>query len=122
MERGEQLHEWGPPKARGVARASWPRGRRGQRIHACSRGVAGEHRPRSEGCIYINDYSNAKREAYISERAGQQEQYGFSFAYPVFFPTCLPTPTSNPNDIVAFDSIGDADMLKTIESLMQKYN
>lgn len=78
--------------------------------------------PGSEGCIYMNSYSTSKREAYITRRAGEQAKYDFSFAYPVFFPTCRASPNAPLNDVVAFDSIRDANMLSTIEGLMHKYN
>jgi len=76
--------------------------------------------PRSEGCIYIDKYTTAEREAYVTRRASEQAKYDFHFAYPVFFPTCFPQ--GKAHDVESFDAITDGSMLSTIERLMQKYN
>jgi hypothetical protein len=77
--------------------------------------------PGSEGCIYVNKYTTAKREAYVRRRAKEQAGAEFHFAYPVFFPTCLASRHAA-HDIVSFNSISDGSMLSTIEELMRKYN
>lgn len=73
--------------------------------------------PSSEGCVYIQRYTTAEREAYVRKRAAEQADTGFSFAYPVFFPTC-----QIKSGLAAFDSTRDGSMLDTIEGLMQRYN
>jgi hypothetical protein len=77
--------------------------------------------PQSEGCVYINRYTTAEREAYVRRRAREQKSADFHFAYPVFFPTCLASRHAA-HDIDAFNSIRDGTMLGTIEGLMHKYN
>ena len=78
--------------------------------------------PQSEGCIYMNRWSTGKREAYITKRAREQSKYDFSFAYPVFFPSCRASPHAPLLDVISFDSIRDPGMLSTIKGLMDKYD
>jgi hypothetical protein len=79
-------------------------------------------KPKSEGCVFMNDYTTAKREDYVTQRAGEQADNHFSFAYPVFFPSCQRGRKGGEPDVVAYDSLSDGSMPKTIEELMGKYN
>jgi hypothetical protein len=79
-------------------------------------------KPKSEGCVFMNDYTTAKREGYVTQRAGEQAEHHFSFAYPVFFPSCQRGHQHDEPRIVAYDSLSDGSMPKTLEGLVGKYN
>jgi hypothetical protein len=79
-------------------------------------------KPESEGCVFMKDFTTSKREAHVTQRAGQQADHHFRFAYPVFFPSCQRGHRHDEPDVVAYDSLSDKTMPNTLEELMAKYN
>jgi len=77
---------------------------------------------RSSGCQFIKKLGTAKRQAYITRRAGQQDEYGFRFGYPVFFPECYRRPSNPQTRIVTYNAPDDAPMMTTIGSLMDRFD
>ena len=76
----------------------------------------------SDGCVWINEFSSPKREAYITRRAGQQADYNFRFSYPAFFPECQ-RKRSTPNPLIyAYNSVNDEPVFAAIGSLLDRYD
>jgi hypothetical protein len=62
-------------------------------------------------CVHPEyDFSRSQRGHYIELRAAQQDQIGFHFMYPVFFPLC---PAG-----VSYDATTDGDMMATIRQAL----
>ena len=76
----------------------------------------------SSGCRFIKQLSTAKRQAYVSRRAGQQAEYGFRFGYPVFFPECYRRPSNPQTRIVTYNAPDDSPMMATIGELMDRFD
>ncbi len=78
--------------------------------------------PNSDGCVFIREYSTAKRRAYITRRATQQAQYNFRLGYPVFFPECLRNRNTNQSRVFTYNAPNDDPMMDTIGTLMDQYD
>ncbi len=76
--------------------------------------------PNSDGCKWINEYTTAKRAAFLKHRASQQATYNFHMAYPVLFPECHRNPNNANTDIVTYNAIRDASMMETIGGLLNE--
>jgi hypothetical protein len=75
----------------------------------------------SDGCRWIEDFSSAKRKAYLARRASQQDQYNFRFSYPTFFPECA-RKRSSPNPILfAYNFTNDEAVSAAIGGLLDRY-
>ena len=72
--------------------------------------------PNSDGCLFINELTTAKRIAYITKRAKQQAANDYRFAYPLFFPEC-----NAPGGSASYNAVKDPPMLETIDGLLGKY-
>lgn len=75
----------------------------------------------SDGCVFIQKFSTAKRQAYVRKRAGQQAKYDFRFAYPVFFPECQRKRNTQHPELYSYNASKDGPMLDTIDQLMDRY-
>jgi hypothetical protein len=78
--------------------------------------------PRSSGCQFIKQLSTARRQAYVTRRAGQQAAYDFRFGYPVFFPECYRKPSNPQTRIVTYNAPDDDPMMETIGQLMDQFD
>lgn len=76
----------------------------------------------SDGCAFINEFTTPRRGAYATERAGQQAENHFRFAYPVFFPECFIGPSGSDAALTSYDAPSDDPMLDTIERLLDRYD
>ena len=75
----------------------------------------------SDGCKFIEDYSTAKRIAYVRMRAAQQEANHFRFAYPVLFPECERDRGHPEATIFTYNAFRDGAMVDTIGGLLDQY-
>lgn len=74
----------------------------------------------SDGCEWINEFTTAKRAAFLKHRASQQAAYNFHMAYPVLFPECERDPNAPNSDIFAYNAIDDTPMMETIGGLLNQ--
>ncbi len=76
----------------------------------------------SDGCVFIEKYSTAKRAAYVTRRAGQQDKYNFRFAYPIFFPECARKRDTPQVEIFAFNATRDGAFFETVGNLLERFD
>jgi hypothetical protein len=76
----------------------------------------------SDGCVFIEGFSTARREAYVRERVEQQRSNDFRFGYPIFFPECERNSDAANPGLFTYNAPRDGSMMSTIEGLMRKYN
>ena len=76
---------------------------------------------KSTGCAWIREFTTKRRSKYVTQRAGQQDDYNFRFAYPVFFPECSVDPADPNARIYAYNAVKNDPVLETISELMSKY-
>jgi hypothetical protein len=75
--------------------------------------------PTTESCVYSNDWDQPTRAAYLRHWASSQQDVGFRFFYPVFYPLCP--------GAIAFDSTLDlgpfgSSLYDRIGHLMSTFN
>lgn len=75
----------------------------------------------SDGCQFIEDYTTAKRVAYLRKRAAGQAANNYRFAYPVFFPECERNRGQRNATIFTYNATRDGPMMGTIGQLMDQY-
>ncbi|MDX6581022.1 MAG: hypothetical protein QOI10_206 [Solirubrobacterales bacterium] len=78
--------------------------------------------PKSDGCEFITGFDNAKRTAYLRERAGQQAQFHFHLGYPAFFPECAIKNGVQLHRVFVYNAVKDPPMIDTIGSLLDRFD
>jgi hypothetical protein len=75
----------------------------------------------SDGCRFIENFTTARRAAYVSKRAAGQAANDYRFAYPVFFPECERNRNRRNETIFTYNATRDGSMMTTIASLMDQF-
>jgi hypothetical protein len=78
--------------------------------------------PTSDGCRFVEKFTTARRQAWISQRASQQAAYDFRVGYPVFFPECERGTNRNNPILYAYNATQDPPMMQTIGNLLDQYD
>jgi hypothetical protein len=78
--------------------------------------------PNSDGCVFIERFTTARRAAYVRERAEQQRANDFRFGYPIFFPECSRRVGAANPGLFTYQAPRDGNILATFKQLMAKFN